>query len=51
MLIFDFGYDKKTVEKYFYKIHKLNDFDAISFEEYIKIKEEIEKALGLDDIF
>ena len=51
MLIFDFKYDKKTVEKYFYKIHKLNDFDAISIDEYIKIKEEIEKALGLDDIF
>lgn len=51
MLILDFGYDKKTVEKYFYKIHKLNDFDTISIDEYIKIKEEIEKALGYDDIF
>lgn len=51
MLIIDFGYDKKTVEKYFYKIHKLNDFDTISIDEYIKIKEEIEKALGYDNIF
>lgn len=51
MLILDFGYDKKTVEKYFYKIHKLNDFDTISIDEYIKIKEEIEKVLGYDDIF
>ena len=48
MMILNFEYDKKTVEKYFYKIHKLNDFDTISLDEYIKIKEEIEKALGYD---
>lgn len=49
-LIYDCGYDKKTVEKYFYKKYKLNSLDTISTKLYIKIKNEIEDALGYNDI-
>ena len=49
-LIYDCGYDKKTVEKYFYKKYKLNGLDTISTKLYIKIKNEIEDVLGYNDI-
>lgn len=49
-LIYDCGYDKKTVEKYFYKKYKLNGLDTIPTKLYIKIKDEIEDALGYNDI-
>jgi len=49
-LIYDCGYDEKTVEKYFYKKYKLNGLDTIPTKLYIKIKNEIEDALGYNDI-
>lgn len=49
-LIYDCGYDKKTVEKYFYKKYKLNGLDTISTKLYIKIKNEIEDVLGYNGI-
>lgn len=49
-LIYECEYDKKTVEKYFYKKYKLNDFDLLSIKDYVKIKNEIEHELGYDNI-
>lgn len=49
-LIYECEYDKKTVEKYFYKKYKLNDFDTLSIKDYVKIKNEIEHELGYDNI-
>ena len=49
-LIYDCGYDEKTVEKYFYKKYKLNGSDVIPTKLYIQIKNEIEDALGYNDI-
>lgn len=48
-LIYECGYDKKTVEKYFYKKYKLNDFDTLSIKDYVKIKNEIEHELGIEE--
>ena len=49
-LIYDCGYDEKTVEKYFYKKYKLNGLDVIPIKLYIQIKNEIEDVLGYNDI-
>ncbi len=49
-LIYDCGYDEKTVKKYFYKKYKLNGLDVIPIKLYIQIKNEIEDVLGYNDI-
>ena len=49
-LIYDCGYDEKTVEKYFYKKYKLNGLDVIPIKLYIQIKNEIEDVLGYNDV-
>ena len=49
-LIYDCGYDEKTVKKYFYKKYKLNGLDIIPTKLYIQIKNEIEDVLGYNDI-
>lgn len=47
--VLDFGYDKKTVEKIFYKKHKLNDFDDLTNKEVIEIEDEVKNALGITE--
>ena len=47
--VLDFGYDKKTVEKIFYKKHKLNDFDDLTTEEVLELEDEVKDALGITE--
>lgn len=47
--VLDFGYDKKTVEKIFYKKHKLNDFNDLTSKEVMEIEDEVKDALGITE--